>query len=73
MRVVVFPGHHRSLRAKLSGRPSFATTTGAQQAASDPTLERFVAVETDLDRSLKAVKGTHSRRGHGKAGAAGEH
>ena len=50
---------------------TFATTTGALQAAKDTTLEQFKPVETDLDRSLKAVRGTHARRGHGAAGEAG--
>lgn len=51
------------LKRRAAAPAAFVTTASLQHDAADLTFERFETFETDLDRSLKAVKGTHTRRG----------
>jgi hypothetical protein len=55
------------LKRKAAAPAAFLTTSRLQQDAADLTFERFETFETDLDRGIKAVKGTHTRRGKAHA------
>ncbi|KAA0147697.1 hypothetical protein FNF27_08030 [Cafeteria roenbergensis] len=53
-----------ALRARLgSDAAALSTTTGAMQRPADTTLEKLTPFETELDKKLKTVAGTHTRRG----------
>lgn len=54
----------RRLRARLgSDAAALSTTSGAMQRPLDTTLEKLTPFESELDKKLKTVAGTHARRG----------
>jgi hypothetical protein len=53
-----------ALKSHVGEPPMYMSVSMAQQVGKDGHLERFEPVDSELDQSLRAVAGTHTRRGH---------